>query len=239
MAVMSRKGWLLNLRDGPIPYGDAWVLQKALIGARQRDELADGLILLEHEPVFTIGRSARADHLLVPREFLTGKGFGVYDIERGGSVTYHGPGQLVGYPIVDLRAYNEDVVKYVRSLEETILRTLQDFGLAAQRLRGFPGVWAGYEKIAAVGVAVKRKVTMHGFALNVGPDLAPFDYINPCGIGRPVTSMARLLGRPLTVDEVRPAYARRFAEVFDLTLEAVAREDLLRAVSGHAVVASA
>ena len=233
-----RKGWLLNLRDGPTPYGDAWVLQKALIGARQRDELADGLILLEHEPVFTIGRSARADHLLVPREFLTGKGFEVYDIERGGSVTYHGPGQLVGYPILDLRAYNEDVVKYVRSLEETILRTLQDFGLAAQRLRGFPGVWAGHEKIAAVGVAVKRKVTMHGFALNVGPDLAPFDYINPCGIGRPVTSMARLLGRPLPVDEVRLAYARRFAEVFDLTLGAVAREDLLRAASGYAAASA-
>ena len=235
---MPRTGWLLNLRDGPTPYGDAWVLQKALIGARQRDELADGLILLEHEPVFTIGRSARADHLLVPREFLTGKGFGVYDIERGGSVTYHGPGQLVGYPILDLRAYNEDVVKYVRSLEETILRTLQDFGLAAQRLRGFPGVWAGHEKIAAVGVAVKRKVTMHGFALNVGPDLAPFDYINPCGIGRPVTSMARLLGRPLPVDEVRLAYARRFAEVFDLTLGAVAREDLLRAASGYAAASA-
>jgi len=272
-----RKGWLLNLREGPTPYADAWALQKALIGARQREELADGLILLEHEPVFTIGRSARADHLLVPREFLTGKGFEVYDIERGGSVTYHGPGQLVGYPILDLRAYNEDVVKYVRSLEETvlrtlqdfglaaqrlrgfpgvwaghekvaavgvavkrktILRTLQDFGLAAQRLRGFPGVWAGHEKIAAVGVAVKRKVTMHGFALNVGPDLAPFDYINPCGIGRPVTSMARLLGRPLPVDEVRLAYARRFAEVFDLTLGAVAREDLLRAASGYAAASA-
>ena len=238
MAVMSRKGWLLNLREGPTPYADAWALQKALIGARQREELADGLILLEHEPVFTIGRSARADHLLVPREFLTGKGFEVYDIERGGSVTYHGPGQLVGYPILDLRAYNEDVVKYVRSLEETILRTLQDFGLAAQRLRGFPGVWAGHEKIAAVGVAVKRKVTMHGFALNVGPDLAPFDYINPCGIGRPVTSMARLLGRPLPVDEVRLAYARRFAEVFDLTLGAVAREDLLRAAAGYAAASA-
>src|SRR5437667_98664 len=165
MAVMSRKGWLLNLREGPTPYADAWALQKALIGARQREELADGLILLEHEPVFTIGRSAR-------------------------------------------------------------------------RLRGFPGVWAGHEKIAAVGVAVKRKVTMHGFALNVGPDLAPFDYINPCGIGRPVTSMARLLGRPLPVDEVRLAYARRFAEVFDLTLGAVAREDLLRAASGYAAASA-
>lgn len=234
-----RRGWLLDLRDGLTPYADAWALQKAVVSARQQEVLADGLLLLEHEPVFTIGRSTRADHLLVPREVLTSKGFGVYDIERGGSVTYHGPGQLVGYPILDLRAYNEDVVKYVRSLEETILRTLLDFGIAAQRLRDFPGVWAGNEKIAAVGVAVKRKVTMHGFALNVDPDLAHFDYINPCGIGRPVASMARLLGRSLTVDEVRPVYARRFAEVFDMTLEAVSQEDLRRMASRHAVAVSA
>src|SRR5437016_8426668 len=211
--IPMRKGWLLNLREGPTPYADAWALQKALIGARQRKELADGLILLEHEPVFTIGRSARADHLLVPREFLTGKGFEVYDIERGGSVTYHGPGQLVGYPILDLRAYNEDVVKYVRSLEETVLRTLQDFGLAAQRLRGFPGVWAGHEKIAAVGVAVKRKVTMHGLALNVGPDLAPFDYINPCGIVSHVKSIALQHRRHLHCHDVRLTQVLTIAEL--------------------------
>lgn len=234
-----RTGWLLDLRDAPTPYADAWALQKDLVRARQQDDVTDGLILLEHEPVFTIGRSGRADHLFVPREFLTGKGFGVYDIERGGSVTYHGPGQLVGYPILDLRAYNEDVVKYVRLLEETVIRTLLDFGITAQRLPGLTGVWAGAEKIAAVGVAVKRKVTMHGFALNVDPDLAHFAYINPCGTGRPVASMAHLLGRPLTVDDVRPVYIRQFRDVFGLALEPVSRDDLRRAASGHAVPAPA
>ena len=231
MPMMARMGWLLDLRGGPTPYAGAWELQKALVAARQREEVTDGLMLLEHDPVFTIGRSGRSDHLLYPRELLAGKGFGVYEIERGGSVTYHGPGQLVGYPILDLRSYHEDVVKYMRSLEETIIRTLLDFGIAAQRQRGYPGAWIGEEKIAAVGVAVKRKVTMHGFALNVDPALAHFDYINPCGIGRPVTSMARLVGRPLTVDEVRPVYARRFSEVFELSLEVVSLDDLQRVLA--------
>ena len=148
-------------------------------------------------------------------------------------MTYHGPGQLVGYPILDLRSYHEDVVKYMRSMEETIIRTLLDFGIAAQRQRGYPGAWIGEEKIAAVGVAVKRKVTMHGFALNVDPALAHFDYINPCGIGRPVTSMARLVGRPLTVDEVRPVYARRFSDVFELNLEVVSLDDLQRVIAPY------
>jgi len=226
MATMSSIGWLWDLRGGLTLYADAWGWQRALVAARQRNELRDGLILLEHEPVFTFGRSSRADHLLVPSELLRANGFGVYDIERGGSVTYHGPGQLVGYPIVDLRAYDEDVVKYMRSLEETILRTLADLGISAQRLRGFPGVWVGDQKIAAVGVAVKRKVTMHGFALNVDPQLAHFSYINPCGLGRPVTSVAQVLGHAVPVDEVRSRYVRHFTNVFDLTLEAVSRMDL-------------
>lgn len=223
---MSRIGWLWDLRGVLTPYADAWGWQKALVAARQRGELRDGLILLEHEPVFTFGRSSRADHLLVSPELLRANGFGVYEIERGGSVTYHGPGQLVGYPIIDLRAYDEDVVKYMRSLEETLLRTLAELGISAQRTRGFPGVWVGEQKIAAVGVAVKRKVTMHGFALNVDPQLRHFSYINPCGLGRPVTSVAQVLGHPASVDEVRSLYARHFTDVFDLPLEAVARQDL-------------
>ncbi len=234
---MSRQGWLLNLRDGLTPYADAWALQKVLVAARQQGLIGDGLILLEHEPVFTFGRSTRAEHLMFPREFLGGQGFGVYDIERGGSVTYHGPGQLVGYPILDLRAYDEDVVKYMRSLEETILRTLAGFGIAAQRMRGYPGVWAGESKIAAVGVAVKRKVTMHGFALNVSPDLTPFEYINPCGIGRPVTSMAHVLGRAVELDEVRTVYVGRFAEVFGLEPVPVSRDRLERLVAESAPAA--
>lgn len=221
-----RTGWLLNLDQGLTPYAEAWALQKTLVAARQREAITDGLIVLEHEPVFTIGRSTKAEHLLFPRDTLLRQGFGVYDIERGGSITYHGPRQLVGYPILDLRAYNEDIVGYMRSLEETIIRTLADFGIAAERVRAFPGAWVGGEKIAAVGVAVKRKVTMHGFALNVDPDLSHFALINPCGLGRPVTSMARVLGRPVPMAEVRAAYARRFAEVYALNLEPITGETL-------------
>lgn len=215
---MSRSGWLLNLTDGITPYADAWALQRALVAARQREEIADGLILLEHEPVFTVGRSARGEHLLFPKDQLVRLGFGVFEVERGGSTTYHGPGQLVGYTILDLRGYNEDIVKFMRTLEESIIRTLADFQIDADRVRGYPGVWVGNEKIAAVGVAVKRKVTMHGFALNVAPELDHFTYINPCGLGRPVTSMTRVLGRPVDLAAVRAAYMRRFAEVFDLAL---------------------
>jgi len=235
---MARSGWLLDLDQGPTPYAEAWALQKALVAARQQEAISDGLILLEHEPVFTIGRSTKAEHLLFPREALRAQGFGVYEIERGGSITYHGPRQLVGYPIVDLRGYREDIVGFMRSLEETLIRTLGDFGIAAERLRGFPGAWVGGEKIAAVGVAVKRKVTMHGFALNVDPDLSHFGLINPCGLGRPVTSMARLLGRPVAMADVRSAYARRFAEVYGLTLRPVTL-DALRASAAVASPAAA
>lgn len=229
-----RSGWLLNL-SGITPYAEAWELQKVLVAARQRQVIPDGLILLEHEPVFTIGRSTKADHLLFPREDLARRGFGVFEIERGGSITYHGPGQLVGYPILDLRAYNEDIVKYMRSLEETLLRTLLDVEIRAERVRGYAGAWVGTEKIAAVGVAVKRKVTMHGFALNVDPDLDHFALINPCGLGRPVTSMARVLGRAVSLDEVRPLYAQRFADVYGLHVDAVSQRELLELA--HAVAA--
>lgn len=224
---MNRSAWLLDLAEGLTPYADAWALQGRLVAARQSGQISDGLILLEHEPVFTIGRSTRGDHLLFPREHLARLGFGVYDIERGGSITYHGPGQLVGYPILDLRGYREDIVKYMRSLEESLIRTLADFGIAADRVRGYPGVWVSEEKIGAVGVAVKRKVTMHGFALNVDPALEHFTYINPCGLGRPVTSMRGVLGRPVDLGAVRAAYARRFAETFELTLIPQSREVLL------------
>lgn len=234
---MIRSGWLLNLDSGLTPYAEAWDLQKRLVEARQQEQIGDGLILLEHEPVFTLGRSSRPEHLPYPRETLTELGFSVYEIERGGSVTYHGPGQLVGYPILDLRSYNEDIVKYMRSLEETLIRTLAGFGIDAQRLRGFPGVWVGDEKIAAIGVAVKRKVTMHGFALNVAPDLAHFAYINPCGLNKPVTSMTKVLGRPVSMSEVRQAYVRSFGEVYGLSLSPASADALAVASSTAAVSA--
>ena len=223
---MPRGGWLLNLIGRITPYTQAWDLQKMLVAARRDDRLGDGLILLEHEPVFTIGRSTKAEHLLFPRDYLMAEGFGVYDIERGGSITYHGPRQLVGYPILDLRAYGEDIVGYMRRLEETVLRTLQAFGVDADRRPGFPGIWVGEEKIGAVGVAVKRKITMHGFALNVDPDLSAFGLINPCGLGKPVTSMARVLGRAVTLAEVAPVYAAHFEAVYDLRLAPATSDDL-------------
>lgn len=234
---MIRSGWLLNLDSGLTPYAEAWDLQKRLVEARQQERIGDGLILLEHAPVFTLGRSSRPEHLPYPRETLMEFGFSVYEIERGGSVTYHGPGQLVGYPILDLRSYNEDIVKYMRSLEETLIRTLAGFGIDAQRLRGFPGVWVGDEKIAAIGVAVKCKVTMHGFALNVAPDLAHFAYINPCGLNKPVTSMTKVLGRPVSMSEVRQAYVRSFGEVYGLSLSPASADALAVASSTAAVSA--
>jgi lipoate-protein ligase B len=224
---MPRSGWLLNLIGRITPYAQAWDLQNVLVAARRDERIGDGLILLEHEPVFTIGRSTKADHLLFPRDHLLAEGFGVYDIERGGSITYHGPRQLVGYPILDLRAYGEDIVGYMRRLEESVLRTLHAFDIDAVRRPGFPGMWVGEEKIGAVGVAVKRKVTMHGFALNVDPDLSHFGLINPCGLGKPVTSMARVLGRAVTLDEVAPVYVRQFESVYELRLAPLTHDALV------------
>jgi lipoate-protein ligase B len=170
----------------------------------------------------------------MPREVLASRGFEVFEIERGGDVTYHGPGQLIGYPILNLRALDEDVVRFVRLLEATLICVLETFGIEAARRRGYPGVWVGEAKIAAIGVAVKRKVTMHGFALNVDPDLSHFTLINPCGLGKPVTSMARLLGRRVGLAEVQPAVGRAFAEVFQMDLAAMPLEALRARVDGMA-----
>jgi len=224
--------WLVEC--GRMPYADAWALQRALVAARQADRIEDVLLLVEHPPVVTIGRGGRAANILVPPDALAARGFAVYKIERGGDVTYHGPGQLVGYPILNLRTLDEDVVRYVRGLEATLIGALERFGIAGARLRGYPGVWVGDAKIAAIGVAVKRKVTMHGFALNVAPDLDHFDVINSCGLGKPVTSMARLLGRPMRLADVQPAVARSFTEVFEMALLPVAVQ-ALRARLGAAV----
>jgi len=221
---MARVAWLVDC--GRMAYADAWALQRALVAARQADRIEDVLLLVEHPPVITVGRGGRSAHILVPRDLLAARGFDVYDVERGGDVTYHGPGQLVGYPILNLRALDEDVVRYVRLLEAALIRALEGFGIAAQRVRGYPGVWVGDAKIAAVGVAIKRKVTMHGFALNVAPDLDHFAVINPCGLGKPVTSMARVLGRPVPLTEAQPPVAQSLAEVFEMTLVPVAIDAL-------------
>jgi lipoate-protein ligase B len=225
--------------EGLTPFADAWALQRRLVAARQQAAIPDVVLLLQHLPVVTLGRSGDRGHLLLSPEVLRQRGVEVYQIERGGGATYHGPGQLVAYPILDLRAMDEDVVRFMRALEESVIRTVADFGIVAGRLRGFPGVWAGEAKLAAVGVAVKRRVTMHGVALNVTTDLEPFTWINPCGLNRPVTSMARLLGREVSFAAVADAYARRFAEVYALAFVPVGRpqvEERLAALAAQAVV---
>ena len=202
-------------------YAAAWTLQRELVTARQAGRIGDVVLLVEHPPVITIGRAGRSANVLLPRALLAAQGFEVFEVERGGDVTYHGPGQLVGYPIVDLRALDEDVVRYVRSLEGVLIDALQQFGVSAERVRGYPGAWVGNSKIAAIGVAVKRRVTMHGFALNVAPNLDHFAVINPCGLGKPVTSMARVLGRPVSLREVQPVVAGQLGAALQMEFEPV------------------
>jgi len=208
-------------------YADAWAFQRALVAARQAGRIEDVVLLVEHPPVITIGRGGRAANILVSRDLLAAQGFDVHATERGGDVTYHGPGQLVGYPILDLGALDEDVVRYVRGLEAALIGALERFGIAGARLRGYPGVWVGDAKVAAIGVAVKRRVTMHGFALNVAPNLDHFGVINPCGLGKPVTSMARLLGRPVSLAEVQPVVVRSLGEVFAMEVRPLAVDAVL------------
>ncbi len=209
---------------GRIAYREAHALQKQLVAARGAATVEDTLLLVEHPPVFTLGRSARdGSNLLLPRNALTARGFEVYDTGRGGDVTYHGPGQLVGYPIVDLAPDRQDVRRYVASLEETMIRLANDHGVEAERLEGFNGTWieahtTRARKIGAVGVRISRWITMHGFAFNVAPDLTHFDFIVPCGIhDKGVTSLARELapqGRDApSLEEVARRAAEHFAEV--------------------------
>ncbi len=189
---------------------------------RQAGRIPDQLLLLEHDPVFTLGRSARAENVLIPAETLRELGFEVFETGRGGDVTYHGPGQLVGYPILELSADRRDVHRYVRDLEEVMIRTCSDYGLAASRVAGLTGAWLGDEKVGAIGVRIARWVTSHGFALNVGTDLAAFDRIVPCGIrGRGVTSLERKLGRPVPTAEVMDRLVPHFAAVFESSVRAL------------------
>jgi len=209
---------------GRIPYDRAWALQRALVAERKEGLGEDRLIFVEHPPVITLGRRAVASHILADETFLAARDIPVYAIERGGDVTYHGPGQLVAYPILDLRLHRKDVRWYANALLETLVRTLGAFGVHAWAREGREtGVWVdgdrGPAKIAALGVRIERWVTYHGVALNVDPCLADFDLIVPCGLaGVRTTSMARLLGRSVDLVEAREAFVRSFGEVFDVSL---------------------
>lgn len=216
----------LNKRPGAlltfdrVPYETALELQRALVEERLADRRPDTLVLLEHEPVYTIGRSGRESHWGGDERNLRQTGYPVHRVERGGSITYHGPGQLVGYPILRLGDVCAGPKAYMRALEEVVIRTLAEWGIAGQRLDKLTGVWVGPGggmKIAALGVRIVRGITMHGFALNVMLDVTPFRRIVPCGIADcRVTSMAEVLGRPLEVSLVRRRIAEVFAELFGL-----------------------
>jgi lipoyl(octanoyl) transferase len=205
---------------GRVPYGPTLDLQAQLVADRQAGRIPDTLLLLEHDPVFTLGRNAKRENVLFPDGTLRARGFEVFEAGRGGDVTYHGPGQVVGYPILELPSHRRDVHRYVRDLEEVMIRTCTDYGLAATRVPGLTGAWVGDAKIGAIGVRIARWVTSHGFAFNVSTDLAPFDLIVPCGIrGRGVTSLETLLGRSVPLAEAAARLAIHLAAVFGLDAE--------------------
>jgi lipoic acid synthetase len=217
---------LLNL--GLEPYNQALDLQHRLVAARREGRIEDVLILLEHPPVITLGRRGDESNIVASRELLARLGIEVHRVERGGDVTYHGPGQLLGYPILDLRGYRQDVGWYMHSLEEVLIRALADFGIEAGRLEGRIGVWVGDKNIAALGARIEEWITYHGFALNVSPDLSHFDLIIPCGYrGIGVTSMEEVLGEAPEMREVRKSVAQRFSEVFGVEVRQAALEELL------------
>lgn len=202
-------------------YGDGLELQQLLVEQRKSNQIPDQLLLLEHPPVITLGVKTRNDrsHVVATAQMLEDQGVQVFESGRGGDVTYHGPGQLVGYPIMDLRPDRCDVHRYVRDLEEMLIRVAAAFGVTAGRLPGLTGVWVGGDKLAAIGVRIARWVTSHGFALNVSTNLAHFDLIVPCGISdKGVTSLDRVTGQQLDMDEVANVTAREFGAVFERSL---------------------
>nr|PZM93044.1 MAG: octanoyltransferase [Pseudomonadota bacterium] len=207
---------------GRVEYADGLALMQSLARRREEGEGEDVLLLLEHPPVLTLGRSAHREHVLLSEAELGARGVELYETDRGGDVTYHGPGQLVGYPVFDLKPDRKDVRRYVGGLEEAVIRTLADFGIQAGRIPKWTGVWVGGEddpnavKVCAIGVHIRKWITTHGFALNVRPDLRHFGMIVPCGIReRGVSSISELLGRPVELSEVAPVVAAKMGEVFD------------------------
>jgi lipoyl(octanoyl) transferase len=207
-------------------YRAALALQRELVERRKRREIGDQLLIVEHPHVITLGRTGQMGHLLAGEEALRRAGVSFYPTDRGGDITYHGPGQVVAYPILDLKEWKRDVVAYVRALEQTLIDALAEFGLAARREPGKTGVWTEAGKIAAIGVHISRWVTSHGFALNVTTDLGYFRYIVPCGLSAPVTSM-ETMGVKAAREEVVAAIARNFARVFGYrSVEAVSQEAL-------------
>jgi lipoyl(octanoyl) transferase len=198
---------------GRIDYAEAFELQRALVDRRKRGEIPDQFLIVEHPHTITLGRNGHMENLLAREEILERTGVAFHPTDRGGDITYHGPGQIVGYPILDLREWKRDVVAYVRAIEQVIIDALADFGLTAGREPGMTGVWVAGAKIAAIGVHISRWVTSHGFALNATTDLSYFQYIVPCGLVKPVTSMA-ILGAGEARENVIERLVFHFGRVF-------------------------
>jgi lipoyl(octanoyl) transferase len=236
---VGRNSLLVNL--GLLDYSEALELQKRLVAARKADTIEDVLLFCEHPHVITQGRNGKREHLLASESVLRQKGVAFYETSRGGDITYHGPGQIVGYPILNLSTIRRDVVWYVRTLEEAMIRATAEFGITAGRESGKTGVWVkggsstshetstAAEKLAAIGVHISRWVTSHGFAYNVSTDLRFFDLIVPCGIGdRRATSLEKLLGRAVAESEVAPRLAKHLGELFGLETQETSKKELLQ-----------
>jgi lipoate-protein ligase B len=205
---------------GVTQYEHALKLQQALVQARTEGKIPDVVLLLQHPPVFTIGRFRGEKDIIIPPERFTQEGIAVFHTNRGGGITYHGPGQLVGYPILNLKEHKLGVREYIWKLEEVVINLLSTLDIQGHRFAEFPGVWVGEQKICSIGIHVSRYITMHGFALNVNTDLRYFEYINPCGINRKVmTSISKLLGHPVTVETIIGGLLHSFSEIFELECE--------------------
>jgi len=223
----------LTVDLGLVGYAEAYALQKRIVAARKANAIVDVLLLCEHPHVITQGRNGKREHLLASEHVLQQKSVEFYETSRGGDITYHGPGQIVGYPILNLGAIRRDVVWYVRMLEEAMIRATGEFGIRAKRVVGKTGIWVENEnteeKLGAIGVHISRWVTSHGFAYNVSTDLRFFDLIVPCGIpDRKATSLEKLLGRTVPESEVGPRIAKHLGELFSLEMKGTSKKDLLQ-----------
>jgi len=201
---------------GVIDYKEAWDLQKRILNARTAGDSGDMFFMLEHPHTYTLGKTADRKNLISSVDYLRDNKISVYDIDRGGDITYHGPGQIVGYPIIDLKDWKKDTHEYLRNLEEAIIKTCAEYGLKAGRIKGLTGVWIEDRKICAIGIKISRWVTMHGFAFNVNTDLSLFKGIIPCGItDKSVTSLKAELGREISIGEAKSEILKNFSELFD------------------------
>lgn len=225
----GKKVIIWNLHTAP--YDDVWKLQQKLFNLQVQESISDVLLLTEHNHVYTIGKSGNDKHLLSDNDELRKRSTEVFYVDRGGDITYHGPGQLVGYPILNLNNYYLDIHRYLRDLEEVLIRTLNDFGINGNRENEFTGVWVGNEKIAAIGIKVSKWITMHGFALNVNTDLSYFDRIIPCGIfHRGVTSMQRILGNSISLQDVSDRVSYHFGCVFNAQIVKYSKNEIMKSI---------